>query len=70
MARIGDNEIYLLECVRDFGSVDDPLDNKGPHRPRRLNLCEAIETYDKLSGWIEQLELAFSTRRVESHESP
>lgn len=43
---LGADEVYLLECVRDFGHVEQPRDRLTQggydHRPERLNLCEVL----------------------------
>lgn len=67
---LGEDQIYLLECVRDFGSVETPWDRSdyGAREPRRLNLCEAIQEYNTLLERIGHFARRFDAARVETHE--
>lgn len=61
---LGADHIYLLECVRDAGSVlefTDPRNTK-----QKYNLCAAINKYDDLRASVRAYEEALSKVSVES----
>ncbi len=49
---LGENEIYALVCLRDFGGVENPLSESGDHdaewflRRERFNLFDLINVSD------------------------
>ena len=64
---LGDDHIYLLECVRDFGSYKDEYAKDERGQPRRGNLCDLLQ---RLRRCEEQhtyyLEL-LNTTEVKTH---
>jgi hypothetical protein len=56
-AILGDNHIYLLECVRDFGVCDDHNDLAN-NLPTRKNLCQILRNWrlhQKLASEYQQI---------------
>ena len=69
---LGSDHVYLLEAVRDFGTVEGPEEPRryglaGTYRPS-LNLCDVLERVTELSTRLEHLTSALSKGEVESHE--
>jgi hypothetical protein len=47
-APLGDDHVYLLECVRDFGTFEDTRVDVRSHQSRyHRNLCDAIKLADE-----------------------
>jgi ligand-binding sensor protein len=68
---LGPNEIYLLECVRDFGFIIYKESVKS--RVKQLNLCEALNLVDKHQKIASTVETAIKDRladiTIETHEA-
>lgn len=64
---LGDDHVYMLECVRDFGVVSIPVSRNGRVEAESLNLCEAIARLDALSSHAGLLQTALESASVESH---
>ena len=67
-AIIGSDEIYLLECVRDFGPWEDE-----PHSPntnvKDLNLCDLLIRREQAGERLFRLDAVLSGATVESNVS-
>lgn len=64
---LGADEVYLLECVRDFGSVEDTEDNDRFSK-RRLNLCDVLARMETYGKRIAELSEAVDAKPVESYQ--
>jgi hypothetical protein len=67
---LGDDEIYLLECVRDFGVLTLQVWDSGRKRDVHLNLCEVLRKRSALLNDLgpinEALDLACVDRQCEA----
>ena len=68
---LGDDHVYLLECIRDFGLVAcDRLDGMRypSHGPERLNLLAAISRLEHYEKHAAPIRCALEEATVDSHE--
>jgi hypothetical protein len=66
-APLGPDEVYLLECVRDFGVIEDGDDGHG--RKTLINLTEALTRWQRATEHADRLRAAIAGVRVQSHEA-
>lgn len=66
---LGGDEIYLLECVRDFGVVEGPPSQYAPHQPQRWNLCDVLHALAKAEREASSLRAHLAAAAVDSHET-
>ena len=67
---LGPDEIYLLECVRDFGFISYKESMKS--REKTVNLCEALDLIAERQRVITMIKTAIDERlgeiTIETHE--
>lgn len=73
-AELGPDHIYLLECVRDFGSVADPYYDREKYgyrsdNPPHINLCRVIEKADAACEKLEHYQAAIDAVEVGGYQS-
>jgi len=61
---LGADEIYLLECVRDFGTIKGKRSNLGEEAT--LNLCDTIKEYLDHKNTTIRYEEAIASKYVDS----
>jgi hypothetical protein len=61
---LGPDHVYLLECVRDFGSLET---TDGNGRKRTDNLCDLIRLRDTAEHEMLTIDAAIADGRVEAH---
>jgi hypothetical protein len=68
---LGEDEVYFLECVRDFDGVENPEYVKnnysGPYQPEFINLPEAIQRMEKYKKYYTQIENSITETEVTTH---
>lgn len=65
-AVLGDNHIYLLECVRDFNIYDDHNDLTN-HLPKRKNLCQVLGDWRRHQKLASEYEQVINSKEVTIH---
>ena len=66
-ATLGADEIYLLECVRDFGQFSNEHDLSHYQRPNQYNLCDLLLRRERIKDELGDLDQAIMNANVESH---
>lgn len=63
---LGADEIYLLECVRDFGVWEDSEYHKGEYSPKRKrrNLIDVLRLWDKARCRMYELDCVLAEHTV------
>lgn len=67
---VTDDAVYLLEAVRDFGSVEHPCGDPRPgtRNPKRVNLCDLLEEIGATEDRLLSLRKVLIGATVSSHE--
>lgn len=71
--QLGEDEVYLLECVRDFGGIVCPVDPinrpywQNDSRPVSMNLTDVLRAEDEIQRLAKVYSALLETARVESH---
>lgn len=58
---LGENEIYLLECVRDFGYVED-MDGE------KINFCKLLDRLEKIVGQYDEVVKYLNDFEPDTHQ--
>jgi hypothetical protein len=66
---LGDDHIYLLECVRDFGIYEDSNDLTNCHTPKKKNLCQVLKDWQRHQKFASEYESTINAKVVEIHAS-
>lgn len=64
-ATLGPDEIYLLECVRDFGTVDIPVTRDNRTKDEKFNLCRFLNRLVRARADLSSLEALLNEKTVE-----
>ena len=67
--QLGLDEIYLLECYRDFGVVEDPDELDGYNKPKQLTLIDVIRQWRSAYKRAATMRRILDSATVDSHES-
>lgn len=68
-ATLGDDEVYLLECVRDFiGLQEEPSDpSRQDNQTREMNLCGVLRRISRLSEVRDTYAAKVEAANVHTH---
>jgi hypothetical protein len=66
-AELGADEIYLLECVRDFPPIKDPYFHEN-NRERFMNLCDVLETLKQVEERVSFFRNCLLSAEVDSEQ--
>lgn len=64
---LGADEIYMLEAVRDAGTIESTKPPQHLRDQKKLNLCEALEEADAMREKVLQLDRQFAALKVDDH---
>lgn len=65
---LGSDEIYLLECLRDFGFVLEGPPAAPYQQPPQLNLAQVLLALDEAEAKAAKMRLYLARAAVETHE--
>lgn len=66
---LGEDEIYLLECYRDFGTANDPSEKRSPYEQQvQMTLTKAIKEWQLSDRRAAALRTLLEAARVDTHE--